>query len=108
MKSLTCWTYKFWWFWFLLAGCASRAEFDHVVYLPPVTIHIVSHRTLIPSQNLAVMGYQKGREIWVLGRKDEDGNYMMNEMLLGHELLHVLDHTNTNIRHPDKPILWSW
>lgn len=93
---------------FLLSGCASRAEFDHVVYLPSVKVHIVSHRALIPSQNPDVMGYQQGREIWVLGRKDEDGNYMINEMLLGHEIYHVLDHTNMNIHHPDKPILWSW
>lgn len=91
-----------------LWGCANPT-FNHTTTLHTLTVHIVGSREQFPSDSPYLMGLCRGNEIWVLGRKTPDGKIYVNEGILGHEMLHVLQHNDVSFLNPDIPVpLTMW
>ena len=82
-------------------------DLHEVLLLENVTIHIVGHRKHFQWEKAAtfgssVVGYaNKKNEIWLLG-KIVDGKIVINQVVLGHELNHLLNFKNPKIADPDK------
>ena len=82
-------------------------DLHEVVSLQNVTIHIVGHRKHFQWKKASafgssIVGYaNKKNEIWLLG-KIVDGKIVINQVVLGHELNHLLNFENPEIADPDK------
>ena len=113
----------------LLAGCVSLAtdrrkegfatlqkgyaaipetpNLREVIHLKDVTVHIVGSRNqfdwnIAAAYGSPVAGYANTKnEIWVFG-KVVNGKIVLNQAILGHELMHLLNFKNPIIADPDK------
>lgn len=78
-----------------------------VVDLGGVKVHIVGHRQYFNYQRAAaygspVAGYAtSNNEIWLFGKLVRD-RIVMNQAILGHELMHLLNFKNPRIANPDQ------
>ncbi len=77
-----------------------------VVELPKLTVHVVGDRKDFnwekarnPKSGIAAYANTNG-EIWVLGRMS-DGEIMVNWVILGHELTHILRFHDPEFADPD-------
>jgi hypothetical protein len=89
----------------LTSGCGGGQQFYSEARLQSVTVHIVGDRSQLPYQTVdnTIMAFTQGNEIWVLGKQAQDGSIVVNETLLGHEVLHILRHQNQELQNPDAP-----
>lgn len=82
-------------------------DLHEVFLLENLTIHIVGHRKHFPWEKASaigspIVGYaNKKNEIWLLG-KIVEGKIVINQVVLGHELNHLLNFKNPKIADPDK------
>ncbi len=80
---------------------------NEVIDLGGVKVHIVGHRQFFNYQRAAaygspVVGYAtSNNEIWVFG-KVVRGKIVINQAVLGHELMHLLGFKNRDIADPDR------
>lgn len=80
---------------------------NEIIDLGGVKVHIVGHRQFFNYQRAAaygspVVGYAtSNNEIWVFG-KYVRGKIVVNQAVLGHELMHLLNFKNHKIADPDK------
>jgi hypothetical protein len=80
---------------------------NEVVDLGGVKIHIVGHRQYFNYKKAAaygspVVGYAtSNNEIWLFGRYVK-GRVVVNQAVLGHELMHLLNFKNPKIADPDR------
>jgi len=72
---------------------------DPVTMELSVTVHIVPDSTHMPCP-VAAAGCASGNEIWVIGYRYGD-HIVANQAVLGHELNHVLNFSNPEIKNPD-------
>ena len=79
----------FWMVCLVVLGC-SAPTFDRELTLTSVTIHIVGRSDQIPGSSGTIFGMCRWREMWVIGRINQDGELVINETMIGHELLHAL------------------
>ena len=111
MKNFTYSLFLFALMGILMSGCAGSVgggqQFHQSVTLPPISVHIVGDRSQLPGQNAdgSIMGVMQGNEVWVLGKRTENG-LVVNETLLGHEIIHVLQHRTKSIQSPDRVARW--
>jgi hypothetical protein len=91
-------------------GFASLAEspaLEEVVTLEKVTIHIVGSRQQFKWNRAAaygspVLGYAtQNNHIYLIG-KVVDGQIVINQAVLGHELNHLINQKNPRVANPDK------
>ncbi|MEW6667878.1 MAG: hypothetical protein AB1512_21925 [Thermodesulfobacteriota bacterium] len=80
---------------------------NEVVDLGGVKVHIVGHRQYFNYKRAAaygspVAGYAtSNNEIWLFGRLVK-GKIVVNQAVLGHELMHLLNFKNPKIADPDR------
>lgn len=80
---------------------------NEVVELNGVKVHIVGDRRFFGWNRAAaygspVMGYAtSNNEIWLFG-KMVNGKIVINQAILGHEFMHLLNFKNPKIANPDK------
>ncbi|RJR29702.1 MAG: hypothetical protein C4576_34905 [Desulfobacteraceae bacterium] len=80
---------------------------NEVIELGGVKVHIVGHRQFFNYHRAAaygspVIGYAtSNNEIWVFG-KVVRGRIVVNQAVLGHELMHLLNFKNRAIADPDR------
>ena len=80
---------------------------NKVIELKNVKIHIVGNRKLFDYKkaklrNSGIAGYSNTKnEIWLFG-KVVKGKIIINQVILGHELNHLLQFKNKQIANPDK------
>jgi hypothetical protein len=78
-----------------------------VIALDLVKVHVVGRRAQFNYQRAAaygspVVGYAtSNNEIWLFG-KNVKGKIMLNQAILGHEFMHLLNFRNPRIANPDK------
>lgn len=84
----------------LIIGCAGYQPYSHdKVVISDLDVHIV---TALPDcLGLAVNKCDDKYEIWVESKKDKDGNIIIDDYVLGHELRHILNWRNEKIVNPD-------
>lgn len=91
-------------------GFASMDETPNlyeVVSLDRVKVHVVGRREQFNYQRAAaygspVAGYAtSGNEIWLFGRAAK-GKVVLNQAILGHEFMHLLNFKNPHIANPDQ------
>jgi hypothetical protein len=80
---------------------------NEMIDLGGVKVHIVGQRQFFNIQQAKaygspVVGYAtSNNEIWVFGRTVK-GKVMVNQAVLGHELMHLLQFKNPRVADPDK------
>ena len=89
------------------ASLDESPNLNEVVDLGGVKVHIVGHRQYFNYQKAAaygspVVGYAtSNNEIWLFGRFVK-GKVVVNQAVLGHELMHLLNFKNPKIADPDR------
>ena len=86
----------------------KASDFDTTITLKNVKIRIVGDRNKFLRHNAldeSVKGYVKinkddSAEIYILGYRVQE-KIVVNQMVLGHEINHILSHKNPNIANPD-------
>ena len=82
-------------------------QLNELIDLGGVKVHIVGHRHFFNYQRAAaygspVVGYAtSNNEIWIYG-KYVKGQIVVNQAVLGHELMHLLNFKKRSIADPDK------
>lgn len=80
---------------------------NEVIDLGGVKVHVVGHRQFFNYQRAAaygspVVGYAtSNNEIWIFGRMVR-GRIVVNQAVLGHELMHLLNFKNPRVADPDR------
>jgi hypothetical protein len=72
-----------------------------------LTVHVVGSSEELPCGNF---GCANRGEIWVVG-SEKDGNVVVNDMVLGHELRHVLNKRDAGFKDPDEDLkyrVYKW
>ena len=87
---------------------SPEESFHEVIELKAVKVHIINRRKFFKwdkgsAYGSPVTGYatKKGNEIFIFGKKVK-GKIIINEVILGHELNHLLNNENPKIVNPDK------
>ena len=82
------------------------SQLHRVIELERVTVHIVGRREAFDwegarAYHAGVVGYARAtNDIWIFG-KIVDGQIVVNEAVLGHELMHLLNFRDAAIADPD-------
>jgi len=80
---------------------------NEMIDLGGVKVHVVGHRQFFNYKRAAaygspVVGYAtSNNEIWIFGKRLR-GKIIINQAVLGHELMHLLNFKNPRIADPDK------
>jgi hypothetical protein len=89
-------------------GCAHNpVPFHRTVHLENVTVHIVDSpahfKWVKPGvKRYRMMGYATRRNvIYCLGHRNGDGEVVPNQLVLGHEVQHLLNWQDSQIADPD-------
>jgi hypothetical protein len=89
------------------AALNDSPDLNEVIELGGVKVHIVGHRQFFHYKRAAaygspVVGYAtSNNEIWIFG-KVVRGRVVINQAVLGHELMHLLNFRNPRIADPDQ------
>jgi hypothetical protein len=89
------------------ASLDESPSLNEVIDIGGVKIHIVGHRHFFNLHHAAaygspVVGYAtSNNEIWVFG-KVVKGKIVVNQAVLGHELVHLLQFKDPRVANPDK------
>jgi hypothetical protein len=89
------------------ANLDDSPALNEVIELAGVKVHIVGHRQFFNYKKAAaygspVAGYAtSNNEIWLFG-KSVRGKVVVNQAILGHELMHLLNFKNPKIANPDR------
>lgn len=89
------------------ASLEDSPEINEMIDLGGVKVHVVGHRQYFNYQRAAaygspVAGYAtSNNEIWLFGKRVK-GKIVMNQAILGHELMHLLNFKNSRIANPDQ------
>ena len=81
---------------FLLFACFG-SDFHRTVVIPELKVHIVGSSDLLPC---GTFGCCSKGEIWVVGYRGSDGRIWAPDMVLGHELRHLLERYDGDIIGP--------
>jgi len=89
------------------ANLDDSPALNEVIDLGGVKVHIVGHRQFFNYKKAAaygspVAGYAtSNNEIWLFGKLVR-GKIMLNQAILGHELMHLLNFKNPKVADPDR------
>lgn len=89
------------------ASLDDSPELNEVIDLGGVKVHVVGHRHFFNYKRAAaygspVVGYAtSNNEIWIFGKMVR-GKILVNQAVLGHELMHLLSFKEPRIADPDK------
>jgi len=70
-----------------LMGCSIGGNLHKKIHVDGFTLNIVGSSDMLPC---GTFGCQSGNEIWVIGYETETGEIWVSEIVLGHELKHLL------------------
>jgi len=86
--------------WGFLVSCAS-SDFHREVVIGDLVVHVVGDRGMLPGGEF---GCVRGNELWVYGSKGENGEIEVSDMVLGHEMRHVLRGRDKEFKNPDEDL----
>jgi hypothetical protein len=85
----------------LIFGCASVQPYEHdKVAISNLDVHIVTAMPDCDCLGLAVNRNDK-YEIWIGSERDKNGNIIIDDYVLGHELRHIMNFKNEKVVNPD-------
>lgn len=88
----------------LFSACYSLPlKHNRTVILDKVTVNIVVDKSQLPCGDYGCA--QKGNIIWIIGKETDDG-IDISDLILGHEMRHLLKRQNSKIKDPHKD--WKW